>query len=424
MANVAKRPSRSGPTVRAPQFGASGLRVETNMITRSRNPGRPRSDLSGRPSTWGLNHMNSKLGSIGCAILLACGAGACGDDDETSSAVVELFVKLPSGTRYPEGITTNPATNSIYVATFDFFVDANTVLFSNKLLRYDVDGTLEAQIDFGASALLGIQYNPADDKIYIANWSEEKVQRVPADFDANTPVEDVANIPEIGPPLDRTLDNPDGTEDLIGFGRPGMDTDRVKPSPNVPIFDSAGDLYVSDSFQGAVFKVTDPVGCAAPCNVETLTHDPFLATAGFPAFGANGLAFNDDETELLICNTGDDRIMRLNIADGSLEEFTQSVDGCDGFVRDPLGRLWIAANQGDEMVRINSQGQVVEKLGSFEGIDSTDDSPIGLLFPTNAAFIGNTMYIANLAQFYTPAELDEVEELIFTFTISRVTLDF
>ena len=34
-------------------------------------------------------------------------------------------------------------------------------------------------------------------------------------------------------------------------------------------------------------------------------HDPLLATAGFPPFGANGIALNSSQTALFIANTGD-----------------------------------------------------------------------------------------------------------------------
>lgn len=354
-------------------------------------------------------------------LLIAAGLIACGDDDDEIevpqiTSPVELFVKLPADVRFPEGLTVDPNTESVYVATYDFFNEGPR--FTNKVIRYSRAGELEAVLEFGGAPLLGIQYNENDQQIYICNVGASKIQRVPADFTDTTPIEDVADVPQIGAPGDRIISNPDGTQDITSFGQNGT----VFPQPNVPVFDSVGNLYFSDSFQGAVFRVNTST-CTAPCDADLVKQDPFLATAGFPAFGANGLAFNDDESELYICNTGDDRILSLNTADNSLQILTESIDGCDGFVRDPLGRLWVAANQADQMYRLDAQGQVVERLGTFEGIDSSDNSPIGLLFPTNAAFLGNDMFVANLSQFYTPSEGDEVEELITTYHISRISLD-
>ena len=40
------------------------------------------------------------------------------------------FATLPDGVRFPEGITANPATGDIFVATFDFGPNAN------KLMRF------------------------------------------------------------------------------------------------------------------------------------------------------------------------------------------------------------------------------------------------------------------------------------------------
>ena len=74
-------------------------------------------------------------------------------------------------------------------------------------------------------------------------------------------------------------------------------------------FDTAGNLYVSDSFQGAVFRIANADACA-PCVPSLVVRDPLLATAGFPPFGANGLAFNGDESALFVANTGDDRVLK------------------------------------------------------------------------------------------------------------------
>ena len=52
-------------------------------------------------------------------------------------------------------------------------------------------------------------------------------------------------------------------------------------------FDRAGNVYVSDSAQGIIWK-SPPNGGVATAWID----DPLLRTAGVPPFGANGLRFN------------------------------------------------------------------------------------------------------------------------------------
>ena len=175
---------------------------------------------------------------------------------------------------------------------------------SVKLLQYNRHGKLLAQREF-AAPLLGLEFDRVNKKVYIANVGDfagtgSKIQRVAADL---SQLENVAEIPSVGAPAPRIVDNPDGSTDTITFG----DNARV---PNAMVFDGDGNLYISDSFQGAVFKITNPSGCVPNCIMTTLVHDPLLATTGFPPFGANGLAFDSKETVLFVANTGDDRCSR------------------------------------------------------------------------------------------------------------------
>jgi sugar lactone lactonase YvrE len=152
-----------------------------------------------------------------------------------------------------------------------------------------------------------------------------------------------------------------------------------------------------------------------------LVQDPLLATAGHPPFGANGLAFNADRSALYIANTGDDRVLRLDMATRTVSVFAESIDGADGIAFDAHGRLWVAANQGDEMVALNEQGRVVARLGEFQGI-RRDGSPDGLLFPGSLAILGDEMFVTNLALPLTPAAGDEPEEDVTRFTVSRLRI--
>lgn len=344
---------------------------------------------------------------IGLAALGAAGALAAQDPVVVPNAA-KKFATLPDGVRFPEGITANPATGDIYVATFDFGPNAN------KLLRFARNGRLLAQKDFGATPLLGLAFDPQNGMVYIANFGASAIQRIDAGFNAGTPVETVATVPGIGAPGDRTVPNPDGSSDLIQFGSNSF------PAPNAMVFDSGGHLYVSDSFQGAVFRIDNAVTCTTPCPVTTVAHDPLLATAGFPPFGANGLALTSDGSALFVANTGDDRVLKLELGTALVTVFAESINGADGLATDDQGRLWVAANQGDEMVALNENGRVIARLGRFEGI-RRDGSPDGLLFPASAVIVGDDMYVTNLALPLTPDAVgDEPEEDVTHFTVSRL----
>ncbi len=331
---------------------------------------------------------------------------------------VDTFAVLPDGVRFPEGITANPANGDIYVATFDAPSPTNPAP-NNKLLRYNRNGHLVASRDFGNLPLLGLEFDRVNKKVYIAAIGDfagtaSRIQRVAADL---SQLEDVAIIPTIGAPAPRVTGNPDGSSDTITFGSGAH-------VPNAMVFDKNGNLYISDSFQGAVFKITNPSGCAPSCTVQTLSHDPLLATAGFPPFGANGLAFNSDESVLFVANTGDDRVLKitdLSSITPTVAVFAESLNGADGLVFDKRsGLLWVCANQADEVVALNAGGRIVAKLGEFRGI-RRDGTPDGLLFPASPVIVDDEIFVTNLA-IPLGGAADEPEADVTRWTISKMKL--
>jgi DNA-binding beta-propeller fold protein YncE len=331
---------------------------------------------------------------------------------------VDTFAVLPNGVRQPEGIAANPANGDIYVATFDF---ANP----NKLLRYNRHGRLLATRDFGSTPLLGLLFDPVQSKVYITNAGDlagtgaAKIQRIAADFNSATPIEDVVTVSGTGigaPAARHETNNPDGSEDVITFGS------NFAPALNAMDFDKSGNLYVSDSFEGAIFQISNVRSCAPSCAATLFAHDPLLATAGFPPFGANGLAFNGDDSVLFIANTGDDRVLKLDTHAKIVSVFAESINGADGIVFDDKGLLWVAANQADELVALNENGKIVAKLGEFRGINR-NGTPNGLLFPASPVIVGDDIYVTNLAISLTNnAPNDEPEDDVKLWTISRMRL--
>jgi len=356
-------------------------------------------------------------------VAVAGGSGTAIADDDHSRRLfidrdVDTFAVLAEGVKFPEGITANPKNGDIYVATFEGGAQ-------NKLLRFDRRGRLEATRVFGITPLLGLEFDRINRKVYIANVGNfvnlpSKIQRIAANFNGSTAIEDVAEIPSVGAPAPRTVGNPDTSSDTIYF-------QAFARVPNAMVLNRHGNvLYISDSFQGAIFRIDDPATCD-PCNIVMINHDPLLATAGFPPFGANGLALSHDEKTLFIANTGDDRVLKLDLTvppltPDSVSVFAESINGADGLAIDKRGRVWVAANQADEVVALNEKGKVVAKLGEFRGIRG-NGTPIGLLFPASLVIVDDEIFVTNLALPLTDTVTgDEPEEDVSRWTISRLKM--
>jgi sugar lactone lactonase YvrE len=351
------------------------------------------------------------------ALMIAPLSAAFADSDGgviVKPNAAKRFATLPDGVRFPEGITANPYTGDIIVSTFD-------VAGNNKLLRYDPQGHLVAQIDFGAEPLLGLAFNPHDNKVYICNAGNlvgagaARIQRVDANFSDGAAVEEVALIPSIGAPPNRDEGNPDLSTDTIQFG-------NNTQAPNAIVFKQNGDLLVSDSFQGAIFSITDPANECPGCGVDLVIHDGLLATPGFPPFGANGLALGTDQSTLFIANTGDDNVLRLDLNTTVLDVFARSINGADDVAYND-GLLWVAANQADQVVALNGDGRVVAELGEFLGIRA-DGSARGLSFPASMVIVDGKIFVTNLALALlgVPGAGAEPEADVTTYTISRINI--
>ena len=162
---------------------------------------------------------------------------------------------------------------------------------------------------------------------------------------------------------------------------------------------------------------TNAMGLAPAATVK---HDGLLATAGFPPFGANGLALSKDGSQLFIANTGDDRILRLDLETEELSIWAESLNGADG-IASYRGRLVVVENQSDVVSILNDKGRVVAKLGAFLGIRD-NGSPRGLLFPASLVIVDDTIYVTNLALPLTMTTGDEPEEDVTRYTISRIDI--
>jgi sugar lactone lactonase YvrE len=300
--------------------------------------------------------------ALGFALLGALPLRASAFDRERAVT----FAVLPEGATGPEGIEVDGAGN-VYVATFGFNAQGG-VTGSGQIFVFDHAGKLLRQLSVAGSTpnLLGLAFHPTTHALLVIDFGAGQVLDVNPFTGASTPFMTLpATLPEPGGA---------GLNDLT--------------------FDSAGNVYVSDSFQGVVWRTTAAGGTAA-----VWVDSPLLRTSGVPPFGANGLRFDKAGTALFVANTGSDTVVKVPVASGGAagapEVFVNGVNGADGLVVDGDDNIWVVANQSDEVVVLDPTGRVVAKLGDFGGI--RDGSPVGMLFPASLRFSGESLLVTNLS---------------------------
>ena len=278
---------------------------------------------------------------------------------------VERFATLPAGALNPEGIAVEPRSGDVYVTGFN---PAGTG--PAQIYVFDDDGRFQRTITVTAatgnsSALLGLDFHPTTHRLLVIDFGAGNV------LDVN-PISGAASV-----------------------FMPATAGDGL----NALTFDHAGNVYVSASFTGRVYR-TGPAG-GAPI---VWAQDPpapapqTLKPNGFPPFGANGLQFNSDESALFVANTANDTVVSIpnkgGVA-GTPAVFTNSINGADGLAIDEQDNIWVCANQSDEIVVVDKTGKAISKLGDFGGLK--DGKPVGLLFPASLVLRGGSVYITNLS---------------------------
>jgi sugar lactone lactonase YvrE len=336
------------------------------------------------------------LFSIGLA-----GSPALADDHGNSGSPIGHgpalpFATLPAGATGPEGLTVGPDGN-VYVTTFGF--NATGAASGNgQLYVFDDDnGRLLRQVNIQGSSvhLLGLAFHPTTGALLVIDFGAGKVLTV---------------NPFTG----------SSTDFMTVTGSSGL---------NALTFDKDGNVYVSDSFQGIIWKTGPGGGAGTPW-----VTDPLLTTTGFPPFGANGVEFNNAGTALLVANTGNDTIVQIPVSGGNPGTPTvlvQAINGADGIVIDRHDNIWVCANQSDQIVVVNSSGKLLAKLGRFEGL-TRDGTPEGLLFPASPAFSkdGKFLFVSNLALDVrlagVPSQSPDTQwtDQVKRYTVSKIRTDF
>lgn len=167
--------------------------------------------------------------------------------------------------------------------------------------------------------------------------------------------------------------------------------DRPMVTPNFPVFDAAGNLYVSDS--GHWKKDT---GCVYKISRDGVTSVWSTAPAKF----ANGMAMSADEKWLYVVLSVLPGVARIAInpdgSAGAMEEMVKLPGTVpDGLAFDCEGNLYISCYTPDVIYRLSPAG----KLEEF----ARDPEHVTLSSPTNLAFCGeklNKLVFASLGRWH------------------------
>jgi gluconolactonase len=264
---------------------------------------------------------------------------------ERSLMRIEEFAPFIEGLDHPEGVACGPA-GEIYAGGE-----------AGQIYRVEVDGR-HRQIGSTGGFILGLCLD-ADANVYACDSAHHAVMRI----------------------------TQTGAVSTYANGTP----ERRMVTPNYPVFDAAGNLYVSDSGSwdgndGCVFRVR-PSG-----ETEVLTE----GVTRFP----NGMALAPDGRHLYVVVSQVPAVVRLPITgDGAVGpaepviEMPRHVP--DGLAFDEQHNLYISCYTPDVIYRLTPNGDLTMVACDFNGVTFAT--------PTNIAFCGpdrRTLVVASLSRWH------------------------
>lgn len=152
-------------------------------------------------------------------------------------------------------------------------------------------------------------------------------------------------------------------------------------APNFPLFDSGGNLYVTDS------------GNWGRHNGYLLRYDwtgngvPVAGPFGYVA----GLALSADGRQLFMAESDANRVLVLDTVEYRAKVFAENVGRApDGVALDTAGNLYVSCYASDEIHRLTPAGE--------RTLVAHDPFAILLSRPTKIAFDGDALYVPNFGR--------------------------
>jgi sugar lactone lactonase YvrE len=290
---------------------------------------------------YGRMHGRSKSVGVAMALMLlvALLAAALAPVQAGAGGHIEVLrVYDATAGELPEGVAVDKVGN-LYVSFTPL----------GQIRKITADGTDPVVVDFGDPGTLGLAVD-AVGNLYAAHASVDLANRGVYRLGRNGVLERFA-----------------GTEDML--------------FPNSLAFDKRGNLYVTDSAMGTIWRITRRGDAASWLQHELLEGLGLIP--GYPPIGANGIVYW--KGMLYVANTEKGLIVRIPLsADGSPGEPEVVADGPgvygpDGLALDVFGNLYIPLVIQDKLVRLDPEDGTVVELAT---VDDDLDEPASLAFST------------------------------------------
>ena len=305
-----------------------------------------------------MTRPGANRGSVAARLCAVCAIALLGLFGGTAAAQVQTLALFdPSKGEFPEGVAVDKRQH-LYVG----------LALTGEIRRFDPQGAPSTltTLPVGAGFLLGLATD-APGAVYAAVASFDPATHGVWRVERDGLQERIAALP------------PNGV-------------------PNALAFDNTGDLYVTDSALGAIWRIPRGGG------LELFVQHPLLEPQGCSfAPGANGLALS--QRSLLVANTCSGRIVRIPIThDGSAGAPTTLIErndliGADGVALDVRRNIYVVmfgGPAGGRLVRISPDGRLEELAGEADGLTG----PASLAFGTGRDS-RKAMFITNFDLFST-----------------------